>query len=393
MNLPRFGLGARLSALHASAFIGIGVYMPFFPIWLEHRSLGPSTIGFILALPVLIRIVATAPLMMLVDRGVGAGRLMITVQASLIAVYAALYVADGAWTIALLVATMAVLQAPVVPTSDLVTMEGVRENPGLDYGRIRLWGSVSFLGASIVTGHVLGGVDPDAVVWILAALAAAGIIVWRGAMPRVAVPPGRTPSMRDGGRSFPASLRYVIAAAALTQASHAAVYGFGSLYWREAGLSSAVIGYLWAVGVIAEILLFAYLGSVVGKGRAAFGFLIVGACAGVVRFAAMAVEPNLAVTFVLQALHGLSFGATHLGTIAALAWLAPGSARGRAQGVFSSSAALAMAAGTIVSGFVFRAAGPLVFLVMVPLAAAGLVCALLAMRAEARQPQREEEGG
>jgi len=111
------------------------------------------------------------------------------------------------------------------------------------------------------------------------------------------------------------------------------------------------------------------------------------------RFAALAADPGLPATFALQMLHGLTFGATHLGAMAALALLAPEAARGRAQGVMSAAQALAMAAGTVASGPIFRAAGPAVFLAMVPLAAGGLLFALLAMRSFRAQPQSAGDGG
>jgi PPP family 3-phenylpropionic acid transporter len=184
----------------------------------------------------------------------------------------------------------------------------------------------------------------------------------------------------------------VIAAGACTQASHAALYAFGSLHWRDLGFSSATVGWLWAIGVVAEIAVFAGLGRDVGRG-AAFRLILVGAGSAVFRFAALASDPGLVPTFALQALHGLSFAATHLGTMAAFALLAPEGARGRAQGTLSAAMALGMAAGTVASGPVYRAAGPLVFLAMVPLAAAGFVLALLAMRAYRGQPHRAGEGG
>jgi cell division protein FtsW (lipid II flippase) len=48
-----------------------------------------------------------------------------------------------------------------------------------------------------------------------------------------------------------------ILAASLVQASHAVYYGFGALEWRTAGLGGGTIGGLWALGVVAEIVLFA----------------------------------------------------------------------------------------------------------------------------------------
>ena len=59
MTKPRLGPGLRLSALYGACFAGIGVYMPFFPMWLESRGLDASAIGVILALPILTRVECT----------------------------------------------------------------------------------------------------------------------------------------------------------------------------------------------------------------------------------------------------------------------------------------------------------------------------------------------
>ena len=185
----------------------------------------------------------------------------------------------------------------------------------------------------------------------------------------------------------------VIAAAALTQASHAAIYAFGSIHWRALGYSSEVVGYLWATGVVAEIVVFAAFGHHVGRTSVALGLLILGSAAAVLRFALMSADLALETTFALQALHGISFGATHLGTMGALALLAREATRGRAQGLMSSAQALAMAGATMLSGAMFRSAGSLVFLAMVPLAASGLALAALAVWSGRRQPQSERGGG
>ena len=394
MNGPSIGPGARLAALHVASFGGIGVYVPFFPIWLGARGVPPDLMGVILALPIVVRIVAVAPLTALADRRLGARRLIAGACLGVALVYLALLGADGVVALGGLVALMALAQAPIIPAADLVTIQAVQRDPRLDYGRIRLWGSIAFLAASIGGGYILEALPADAVIWLLLAMAV-------GAMATAwVVVPASTPAHADAGPKAPAdgatrlspSLRLVIAAAACTQASHAALYGFGSIHWRDLGFSSAAIGWLWAVGVVAEILVFAVLGKNVGR-SAPFWLILVGAGSGVFRFTALASDPGLGATFALQILHGLTFGSTHLGTMAAFALLAPAAARGRAQGIMSAVMALAMAAGTVASGSIFRAAGPLVFLAMAPLAAAGFLFALLAARAFRAHPHSAGEGG
>ena len=293
----------------------------------------------ILALPIVVRIVAVAPLMALADRGIGPRRLITGACCAVALVYVALLRAEGFVLLGALVVLMALAHAPIIPAADLVTIQAIRRDRRLDYGRIRLWGSIAFLAASIGGGYILGALPADAVIWLLlglavTAMATAWLVVPDG-MAANADPDAPRPA---GGREhLPLSLWYVIGAAACTQASHAALYAFGSIHWRDLGFSSATIGWLWAVGVVAEILVFAALGKSVGRGTAAFGLILAGAGTAALRFAALAADPGLPATFALQMLHGLTFGATHLGAMAALALLAPEAARGRAQGVMSVS--------------------------------------------------------
>ena len=96
----------------------------------------------------------------------------------------------------------------------------------------------------------------------------------------------------------------------------------------------------------------------------------------------------------LQAMHGLSFAATHIGTMAALDGArAHDRRRGRAQGIYGSLAALTMAASTIVSGMIYSEAGAGVFAAMAPLGAIGFVLMLVVVRMQKAQPQRAGSGG
>ena len=178
----------------------------------------------------------------------------------------------------------------------------------------------------------------------------------------------------------------------MTQGSHGALNAFASIYWRSIGFSDAVIGYFWAAGVIAEILVFVYLGRHVGR-SSGVGLIMIGSAAAVIRFTIMSLQPGTEIMFVLQAMHSLSFAATHIGTMAALAALAPLKARGRAQGIYGSLAALTTAASTIVSGMIYTEAGAGVFAAMAPLGAIGFVLMLVVVRLQNAQPQRAGSGG
>jgi PPP family 3-phenylpropionic acid transporter len=386
--------GLRFGGLYAAAFVGLGIYLPFFPVWLQSRGLGPEAIGVILAIPIVVRIVATAPLTALADRAFGPRRLLLASYGLSIVTNAVMFGATSPVTIALLLGLAAFAQASVIPTTDFVAGDAIRRDRRLDYGRIRLWGSIAFLAANVAGGYALADVAPDVIIVLLAVLPVAGIAATLLAVPAAVARPQTATGLAEATRArIPRQLWFFIAAAACSHASHAGLYGFASLSWRAQGFSDPMIGWLWATGVVAEIVIFGVLGRTVGGSSNAVHLLRVGAVAVIVRFAALAFEPGLAATFVLQGLHGLTFGATHLAGMAAIVAMAPEGARGRIQGTVSAVVALASAVATLASGVIFRAAGPMMFLALAPLGAAALVLSILAVRSGRDQPQRAGEGG
>ena len=86
--MPRPSGPARLSLLYAVVFTEIGIAMPFMPLWLDALGLDARVIGVLLALPIATRIAATAPLMSLLDRGLGPRRLILLGSLALSLTYA-----------------------------------------------------------------------------------------------------------------------------------------------------------------------------------------------------------------------------------------------------------------------------------------------------------------
>jgi MFS transporter, PPP family, 3-phenylpropionic acid transporter len=378
-------LAIRLCALQAASFFGPGFYLPFFPLWLQSKALSPTLIGFVVAIPIVVRILATAPLLSLADRSFGARRLLIASHLGQVVGFPLLMLVESNATIIALVALVSVAQAAIIPGNDHMTISAVQRHPRLNYGRIRGCGSIAFFVANIAGGYLIGAFGPNAVILALTLIPLMAIAAtWL-------VPDQESGSAPDVEASSPVSkalphvLWIVMIAAALTQSSHGALNAFASIHWRALGFADSVIGYFWAIGVIAEILVFIVLGQAVGRGSG-LGLLLIGSGAAAIRFAIMALNPGLAVTFVLQAMHSLSFGASHLGMMAALTALSPPGVRGRAQGIYGSLAALVTAGSTIVSGMIYKDGGGDVFAAMAPLGALGFVLTLLAVMRLRAQP-------
>ncbi|WP_019903014.1 MFS transporter [Methylobacterium sp. 77] len=387
--MPAEPKAARLSLLYAVVFVEIGIAMPFMPVWLKALGLDARIIGALLALPIAMKIIATTPLVGLIDRGVAARRLLLVGSLVVAATYALMPAgAAVGWPIlALLVAVNAAAGAPLVPTIDYLTLAAVRHSKRLDYARIRMAGSVGFLIASLLGGAALSGMGERLAVPVLLtglALVAATTIF---ASPVEAQVP-RSP-MKTGERPrLPRVLWLCIGAQATIQASHAATYAFGSIHWQANGISSSWIGLLWATGVAAEIVFFATVSRWPTRWRTPFRLIGLGAVASLVRVIGLSqFGSDLVPALFLQLLHAFSFGATQLGAMTAISAFAPDGARGRAQGMSSAVNAFASASATILCGVAYQAGGgSLAFALMAPLALSGLCLVTLSARVAARGP-------
>ena len=171
-----------------------------------------------------------------------------------------------------------------------------------------------------------------------------------------------------------------LATVALIQGSHAVYYAFGTLHWRAVGYSDAVIGWLWAEGVIAEIILFAFGGALVRRLGPARLILLAG-IAGIVRWCATGLSDALPVLVMVQALHAFTFGAAHLGAIYFIARTVPPALSATAQSLYSAAVmGLGLGLAILASGSLYATFGGGAYFAMAALAALGSVLAVVLAR-------------
>ncbi|HEY6994297.1 MAG TPA: MFS transporter [Xanthobacteraceae bacterium] len=382
----------RLAAFYAALFAALGVQLPFLPVWLAAKGLDAGAIGIVLAVPMIVRIFAIP----LATRGADrhdALRLAIVVAAGVAVLgYGGLALAQGAVAVALVFALASAAYTPIMPLADAYALRGLG-GLGRAYGPVRLWGSAAFIAGNLGAGVLLDTMPARNLIWLVVAalvVTAAAALVLAPLAPREA-------SARAGPRSparallrDPAFLA-AAAAAGLIQASHTVYYGFSALAWQAAGLDGAAIGALWALAVVAEIVLFAISARLP---LAPTTLLLAGAAGAAVRWGAMALDPPTALLPALQCLHALSFGATHLGALGCVARAAPAELGATAQGYLAVALGLVMAAAMGASGLLYGYSAGLAYAVMALTAGAGGLFALAAHRlAPGRIPFGTREPG
>jgi MFS transporter, PPP family, 3-phenylpropionic acid transporter len=375
------GFALRLKLFYAGLFITLGVQLPFLPVWLAAKGLDPQAIGVVLAIPMVVRVFAIPAATRMADRRDALRAVIVTVTAVGVLGYGSLAFAEGPFAIMAGYALASAAYTPVMMLTDTYALRGLPAW-GRAYGPVRLWGSAAFIAASFAAGSLLDVMAPRNLIWlIVAAMAlAAAFVRALGPLPARAPRPdapaakaSAMPLLRDP------SFLAVVAAASLIQASHAVYYGFSTIDWRSAGFDGWTIGALWALGVLAEIVLFA-LSARLPTAITPTMLLMIGAAGAVLRWGAMALDPPAALLPALQCLHGLSFGATHLGALGFVTRAAPVVLSATAQGYLAVALGLAMAAAMGVSGVLYERYGDAAYGAMALAAGAGGLLALVAHR-------------
>lgn len=361
-----------LSLFYAAYFANMGILIPFLPPWLRAQGLAPSAIGILLATQPLLKLVAPWTWGALADR-TGERRVpliaALLLSASALAVLGLATPASFAALLAL-VALYAAGSAPALPYAEATSLEQA-DRHGFDYGTVRLWGSLTFIVASVGFGVVVDRVGAPAgflagAGFLIAALAC--VALWPAAERHGPARP-RAPARAGADRS---TVRLFVACAAM-QASHGGYYAFYSIRLQDLGHDAVVIGAMWGFGVLCEVALLTRADRLVerfGTGTVLSASLV----AAAVRWTAIGSTGHLAVLVPAQALHALTYAAFHVAALREVHRRFPPGRRATGQALYSGlTYGLGTLVGTLAAGRLAEAIGlPGLFLVSAATAAAGL---------------------
>jgi len=371
----------RLRLQYVALFLAIGVFLPYFPVWLAARGFSTAAIASLIAAQIAVRVVASPVAGWIADRS-GRRPQVLAVLASLAAASALVLAAScDPQVIVLASLAMAAAMGPLIPISEGEAVQLARRH-GAHYGRLRLWGSAAFVAANCGAGVFIDRLGVG-LMMIPLALAHAVSAVSSSLLP------AETAAVGGARADRPALIAVVrlpgfalfLAAGGLAVASHAAYYAFSALAWQAMGHDAVTIGALWAVGVVAEIALFFRLATPAGARQAAF-LIAAGSAGAVVRWAAMAASPPLPVLVALQCLHAASFAMVHMGAMAWIRATVAVEVRSSAQTIYAAAAGGAfMFAATLVAGRLYASAHPAaMYLAMAAIAGVSLAFAAVLSR-------------
>lgn len=373
------GFVPRLAALYGAYCGMIGVQMPFFPLWLKAKGLDAELIGLVLSAPLVARLIAIPLVTRQADRREALRAAILLASAASVFGYGLVGLAEGPAAILAAFALASFAVAPILPLAETYALRGLAAR-GRAYGPVRVWGSATFIVGSMAAGFVTDIIPARDLIWliVIASLLTALAALWLG--PLGAAPPASAAAAPRRGLLRDPPFLAVLVAASLIQASHAVYYGFSTLQWRAAGFDGTTIAGLWTLGVLAEIVLFALQGGLPSALTPGI-FLLVGGLGGTLRWSVMALNPPVVLLPIVQLLHGLSFGATHLGALGFVSRHAPPGQGATAQGYLALAIGTTTAAMMALSGVLYGAYGGRAYAAMALTAIAGCVAGYIAIRA------------
>ncbi|QFH70393.1 3-phenylpropionate MFS transporter [Atlantibacter subterraneus] len=343
-----------LALSYFTYFFSYGIFLPFWSVWLKGIGLAPETIGLLLGAGLIARFLGS---LLLAPRVTDPSRLVfaLRVLALLTLIFAVAFWlgTTTAWLLIVMVG-FNLFFSPLVPLTDALAGTWQKQIT-LDYGKVRVWGSLAFVIGSALTGKLISIFDYQAIL-VMLSIGVASMLLGMMLRPSV-MPQGQARQNESAG--WPAWRKLVLeswrflACVSLLQGAHAAYYGFSAIYWQEAGYSASVVGYLWSLGVVAEIVVFT-LSNKLFRRWSARDLLLLSALSGIVRWSLMAWTTDLPWLILAQILHCGSFTVCHL---AAMRYISArqGSEVIRLQAVYSAVAmGGSIAIMTMFAGFLFQ---------------------------------------
>ena len=348
--------------LYAAMYAAYGVASPFLPAYVNARGIPAEQLGLVLGAGTAMRLVSVTFVGRLADF-LQALRATLVVCVALASVVTLFYLpAHGFSAFFAVSLVQALTLAPMTVLADALALGNARR-AGFEYGWVRGTGSAAFIVATLVSGQFVAATGLKAAVVLQALL----LVVAALAATRVPEIPHTERAARHGGvmvlLRIPA-YRTMLAIAALVLGSHAMNDGFAVIRWTASGISPAMVSVLWSEAVLAEVVVFFFLGPRLITRLSPAGALALAATAGIARWLVIGWTVEAGWLALVQPLHGVTFALLHLACMRLIGRIAPAGLEGTAQALYGTGIGAVSAAVMMSSGALYAELGGAAFWIM-----------------------------
>lgn len=336
-------------------YCAYGVVLPFLPVWLKSVGYDTEIIGLLLSLGYLFRFsggLFFSSRIKQLNQLIPMSRKL--AWGSLFAVVLMGFAADSFWLLFPAFGLFHLLNGAGIPMSDTIASSW-QQQQGMDYAKARLCGSLAFVVGALLTGYIVGFSGESVILTILSATLLAFCMV-QMLSPRVGFE--EVTQKQAVSTSYwavfkqPTTAKMLIIAS-LVQASHAAYYAYGSIYWQSIGISTQITSWLWGIAVIAEMGLFFIAKRIFGTQPLA-RLMLLSAIGTIIRWIIIANSESLPLIVFSQLLHACSYALNHYAIIRYIS-TQPSDHIPKLQGLYFGLASCAvMALFTLLAGFVYN---------------------------------------
>ena len=359
----------RLSSFYLFYFALLGATAPFLALYFDHLGFSSARIGELVAIPMLMRCVAPNLWGWLGDY---TGRRLAIVRLGAVctlASFSLIFVSHTYAWLALVMALHAFFWHAVLPQFEVITLAHLRQQTSR-YSQIRLWGSIGFILTVVIMGRLFDGLSLD-IYPVVIVVIMAGII---GASLWVPNAQPASHGKRLTGDGFlkqlcsPGVLAFY-ACVALMQMSHGPYYTFLTLHLESLGYSRGMIGLLWALGVVAEVLMFMAMRRILLRFSVRRVLLFSFLTAGVRWLLLGSFAEHFWLLLLAQLMHAATFGSFHAAAMTFVQRSFGPGQQGQGQALYATLAGVGGAAGALYAGYAWNTLGPTITFSMASVAA------------------------
>jgi PPP family 3-phenylpropionic acid transporter len=371
-------MAVAISLYYLAFLAAIGMYLPFFTMYLEQRGFTATDATRLMGLGPMMGLLAPPLIGLLADAERARGWILRGATLASMLAFAGFAVVSDRPALWATMAVFALMRTPILPLTDAAALDAAARE-GTSYGRLRLWGSFGFLVASAAGGWFLQRTRISHMVPLTVILLG---LAFFASLRLPAPPPRHSPGilrawLRLLGRGH---LWLFLGAAALSQLAGASYDAGFALHCERLGLGPRFVGSAWSFGVLSEVALLAgaaRLMKAVGT-RRLYAMTI---AAAALRWWIVARLRSPVALFALQPLHGFTFGCFYVSGVELAREKGGAEMANAAQGLFAFSLAVGSTTGFQVVGWVLeRWGGRALYEAAALVAALGALLAVLHAR-------------
>ena len=246
-----------LAGFYFFYFASIGVFLPYWNLYLKHLDFSARQIGELSAVLLATKIFAPYLWGWIADH-TGKRLLAIRLAAFIgMSIFSVVIVLRDYWPLLVVLAAFSFFWNATLPQFEAATMNNLGDNKHM-YSRIRLWGSIGFIVTASLLAPFIENFGIQHLPWLILAIL---FLTWSNTLFVSETSNGvqATVSASMLKTCLQPSVFALLVSCFLIQASHGPYYTFFSIYAEDNGYSRTLIGQLWSLGVIAEVAVFFYV--------------------------------------------------------------------------------------------------------------------------------------